>query len=176
MKTPLYGIKGNDICLMSTIEIYTDGSSLGNGKKNAMAGVGVYFGKDDPRNVSEKLLGSEQTNNRAELTAILSAIKILNKDFKKYQLYKSIIIYSDSKYSIDCVTKWYKTWEKNSWKTKNKKEVKNQDIIKDILEEIKFYEHNLQFKYIKAHTGLSDKHSICNQYADELAVLGAKKN
>lgn len=29
--------------------IYTDGSSLGNGKVGARAGVGVYFGKDDPR-------------------------------------------------------------------------------------------------------------------------------
>lgn len=32
--------------------VYTDGSSRGNGKVGAMAGVGVYFGPNDPRFVS----------------------------------------------------------------------------------------------------------------------------
>jgi ribonuclease HI len=31
------------------LRIYTDGSSLGNGKRGATAGVGVYFGDGDPR-------------------------------------------------------------------------------------------------------------------------------
>jgi len=31
------------------LQVYTDGSSRGNGKAGAVAGVGVYFGKDDPR-------------------------------------------------------------------------------------------------------------------------------
>lgn len=31
------------------LRIYTDGSSLGNGKYGASAGVGVYFGEDDSR-------------------------------------------------------------------------------------------------------------------------------
>ena len=37
---------------------------------------GVYFGPDDPRNISERLEGSLQTNNRAELTAILKALDV----------------------------------------------------------------------------------------------------
>lgn len=32
-----------------TIRVWTDGSSLGNGKKGALAGVGVFFGVDDER-------------------------------------------------------------------------------------------------------------------------------
>ena len=33
--------------------VYTDGACSNNGKPYARAGYGVYFGKDDPRNVSE---------------------------------------------------------------------------------------------------------------------------
>lgn len=35
----------------STLHVYTDGSSRGNGKKGALAGVGVFFGDGDPRYV-----------------------------------------------------------------------------------------------------------------------------
>jgi ribonuclease HI len=31
------------------VRVYTDGSSRGNGKAGALAGVGVYFGDNDPR-------------------------------------------------------------------------------------------------------------------------------
>jgi ribonuclease HI len=35
-----------------TVKVWTDGSSRGNGRVGAIAGVGVYFGEDDPRQVS----------------------------------------------------------------------------------------------------------------------------
>ncbi|KAF9899292.1 hypothetical protein BX616_003120 [Lobosporangium transversale] len=54
--------------ISDAIVAYTDGSSLGNGKSNSRAGVGVFFGVNDPRNVSERLDGDLQTNQRAELT------------------------------------------------------------------------------------------------------------
>ena len=56
----------------TVIIAYTDGSCIGNGTSNARAGVGVYFGPGDDRNISERLEGSNQTNNRAELTVRLS--------------------------------------------------------------------------------------------------------
>lgn len=52
--------------------VWTDGSSINNGKPHARAGVGVYFGPDDSRNLSEPLEGSRQTNQRAEITVCLS--------------------------------------------------------------------------------------------------------
>jgi ribonuclease HI len=39
----------NLIFCSGPLKIYTDGSSLGNGKLGAVAGVGVYFGPNDPR-------------------------------------------------------------------------------------------------------------------------------
>nr|CAG8581856.1 5046_t:CDS:2 [Entrophospora candida]CAG8589968.1 12476_t:CDS:2 [Entrophospora candida] len=55
--------------------VWTDGSSRNNGKHNARAGIGVYWGDNDPRNLSERLPGYKQTNNRAEITAIIRALQ-----------------------------------------------------------------------------------------------------
>jgi ribonuclease HI len=58
---------GADMPVSDALVIYTDGSSLSNGKVGSQAGVGVFFGVDDPRNVSERLNSEPQTNQRAEL-------------------------------------------------------------------------------------------------------------
>ncbi|KAB8240450.1 hypothetical protein BDV35DRAFT_124093 [Aspergillus flavus] len=79
------------------LRIYTDGSSLKNGRALASAGVGVYFGPGDNRNVSEPLKGSRQTNQRAELTAILRALDIAPR-------HRDVTIFTDSQYAIKCVT------------------------------------------------------------------------
>jgi ribonuclease HI len=55
--------------------LYTDGACSGNGTANARAGYGVFFGSKDPRNVAAPLEGELQTNNRAELQAILVAVQ-----------------------------------------------------------------------------------------------------
>ena len=107
------------------LTIYTDGSSLRNGAAGARAGVGVYFGPGDSKNVSEALSGTRQTNQRAELTAVLRAIDIAPR-------HRAITIYTDSRYAIDCVTSWYKNWKRNGWVTANKKPVENRDLIQEI--------------------------------------------
>ncbi|TKR77050.1 hypothetical protein L596_018098 [Steinernema carpocapsae] len=53
--------------------VYTDGACSSNGRKNARAGYGVYWGDDHPDNVSKPLEGSVATNNRAELQAVVVA-------------------------------------------------------------------------------------------------------
>ena len=60
------------------IKVYTDGSCLKNGRQGAVAGIGVYFGRGDPRNISLPYL-NKPTNNRAEMTAILEAYKALGE-------------------------------------------------------------------------------------------------
>ena len=91
--------------------IFTDGACSNNGKSNAKAGFGVFFGEGDQRNVSEPVPSSyPQTNNVAELLAIEMALNILGPE------QKSAIIYSDSDYSIKCLTVWVQKWRKNNWK------------------------------------------------------------
>jgi len=146
--------------------IYTDGSSLGNGKKNAVAGVGVFFGFGDKRNVSEALQGTEQTNQRAELTAVLRALQIAPTKAEVH-------IYTDSRYSISCVTVWYQSWLKNGWQTSQQKPVTNKDLIQAILARINEREAvggKTFFNWIKGH---SDDPS--NVAADRLAVNAAER-
>lgn len=109
------------------IRIYTDGSSLSNGRANAWGGVGVYFGPSDRRNISEPLEGVKQTNQRAELMAMVRALEVAPKDRK-------IVLVSDSKYSIDCVTDWFHNWQRNNWINSSKKAVENRDLVQKILD------------------------------------------
>ncbi|KAI9836273.1 MAG: hypothetical protein M1819_001610 [Sarea resinae] len=147
------------------LRIFTDGSSLGNGARGAIAGVGVYFGADDERNVSEALAGPRQTNQRAELTAILRALDIAPR-------HRSVTIFTDSKYAIDCVTVWYINWRRNNWQTAAKKPVENRDLVESILtkiEERNALKVETKFEWLKGHADHAG-----NIAADRLAVDGAR--
>ena len=106
----------NNNTIFNNINIYTDGACINNGKKNAKAGIGIYI--SDDFTISEKLIGLP-TNQRAELYAILKELLIID-----ILNYKNINIYTDSMYSINCITKWVKGWKKNDWKDSKKKMLK----------------------------------------------------
>lgn len=147
------------------LRIYTDGSSLANGKVGSRAGVGVYFGPGDPRNVSERLQGEPQTNQRAELMAILRALE-------KSPLAEPVQIISDSQYSINCVTQWAHGWKLKGWLTATGEKVKNQDIIRAVLDKMGERTRSAgatTFQWVKGHST-----DVGNQAADRLAVAGAK--
>ena len=117
-----------------------------------------------PRNVSEALKGSRQTNQRAELTAISRALDIAPR-------HRQATIYTDSKYAIDCVTNWYVKWKQNGWVNAKGKPVENQDLIKGIREYIEEREMlgvGTWFVWVKGHA--NDEGNIA---ADRLAVDGA---
>ena len=106
------------------INVFTDGACSNNGKQNAKAGIGVFFEENDPRNVSRRVDG-KQTNNTAELTAIVVVFDILREDIEQG---KNIIIHSDSEYSINCMTKWGVKWAQDNW---SKKTIKNLELVKE---------------------------------------------
>ncbi|OKL59188.1 hypothetical protein UA08_05883 [Talaromyces atroroseus] len=148
------------------LRIYTDGSSLGNGSKIAQAGVGVYFGPNDTRNVSEPLKGTRQTNQRAELTAIIRALEIAPR-------HRPVTVVTDSRYAIDCVTNWFRKWIRNNWLTSDNKPVENKDLIQSIL--VKINERDslkvtTTFEWVKGHN-----RDPGNEEADKLAVDGARR-
>lgn len=149
------------------IVVYTDGSSLGNGRAGAVAGVGVYFGPRDHRNVSEALRGDRQTNQRAELTAVARALDHIAID-------RAAEIVTDSNYSIKCLTEWCNKWMQNNWRNAAGKPVENRDLIEPIVARIR--ERNLcraetKFRWIKGHAN-----DAGNVAADELAVLGSRNS
>jgi ribonuclease HI len=153
--------------IKTELSVYVDGSCKGNGKPNAKSGIGIYFGKKDPRNVSAFLKGKVHTNNIAELTAILVVLKIIYKTEDENN--RNYIICTDSQYSISCVTQWIHKWKANGWKTADKKTVQNQELIQSIYEMLMKLKE-VTFKHIKAHTNKNDEDSIGNRMADTLAV------
>jgi len=103
-----------------------------------------------------------QTNQRAELKALDYAIRYLAKERKKGA------IYTDSKYSIDCITKWASSWEKRGWKKAEGGPVLHLDIIKPL---VGIYRElpGVTIHHVAAHTGKSDEHSLGNALVDQLA-------
>ena len=85
----------------------------------------------------------------------------------------TVQIFSDSQYSINCVTQWAIGWKKKGWKTANGDDVKNQDIIRvllDKMDERAKVGANTLFQWVKGHA--TDKGNVA---ADRLAVAGAKR-
>ncbi len=137
-------------------KIYTDGACSGNPGKGGWAAI-ILDGKNQ-LNISGG--ESKTTNNRMELMAPIMALKkIKNKS--------EIIIYTDSRYVKDGITGWIKKWKINDWKGSNKKPVKNKDLWIKLDNCCK--KHNINWKWIKAHSG-----NKFNDLADELAVLKTK--
>ena len=91
--------------------VYTDGACSNNGKIGAKAGIGVYFGEDDKRNVSESIPG-KQTNNTAELNALIQTYAIIENDIING---KKVAIVSDSTYAIKCVSTYGEKCEGKNW-------------------------------------------------------------
>lgn len=153
--------------MTSDYYVYTDGACVNNGQENAMAGMGIYFGDDDPRNVSKRVVG-KQSNNTAELGAIIEAYTIIKDDVENG---KVVTIVSDSIYAIRCVTTYGEKCAAKGWSA----DIPNKDMVKRAYELYRrnspFAEHRIFFKHIKAHTGKDDVHSLGNENADRLANM-----
>ena len=141
--------------------LYTDGACSKNGSKDARAGYGIFFGVNDSRNVSKRISG-KQTNNTAELTAIIKTYKIIKSDLK---MGKKIAIVSDSIYAIRCATTYGKKCHSQKWID----DIPNKELVKRAYKIYKRYP-NVQFIHCRAHTKNTDAHTIGNDWADKLAT------
>jgi ribonuclease HI len=148
------------------MRVFTDGSCTSNGRKGAKAGFAAWF-PDHPSWSSAFRVpdDQDQTNNRAELSAIQLAVKTLED---RGEIDSDLVIYSDSEYSINCLTSWLPGWMSRGWKTAAGKDVLHQDLIKDITSRLsKFKSH--RFVHVKAHTGGLDDLSKQNAVVDKMA-------
>lgn len=140
------------------IKIYTDGSSLGN---PGQGGYGVVVVEGEK--IVKEFGGYERqtTNNRMELMAVIEALEYINKHYKG----KKVSICADSAYVLGGVTTWIHNWEKNGWRTANKKEVLNQDLWKELIAFVREFKGDLSWQKVKGHDG-----HIHNERADFLAT------
>jgi ribonuclease HI len=134
--------------------IFTDGGCKSNGKKNAKAAYSVLFTKDPDSpffcfNKTKSL--SDPSNNKAELYGIKVVFKTISENIDLFKK-RNIIICTDSMYSIKCIETWSKNWEKNNWKNSKGEDVKNQDIIKEILEYKENLSISVSLKHVFSHT------------------------
>ena len=140
------------------IKIYTDGACVGNPGPGGWAAIIIQESNKIEIFGGEKLT----TNNRMELTAAIKALEYcLEKETKQLSL-KEVKIYTDSNYLKDGITVWIKNWEKNNWKTADKKNVKNVDLWKKLKELTKITQ--IEWYWIKGHS-----QNPMNELADKLA-------
>jgi ribonuclease HI len=146
------------------IRVFTDGSCINNGKKHSRGGYAVVY----PERLSDSWgdilppTGS-QTNQTAELTAIYEGLRAIPSKSDV-----TVHLYTDSEYSINCITKWVTGWKKRDWKTADGKPVVHRELIEKILDELKQFAGHV-VTHVKAHTGGADEESRYNQMADDLA-------
>lgn len=135
----------------TTVNIYTDGGCRGNPGPGGW-GVLLISGTAE-----KELWGSEAdtTNNRMELTAVISALKAL----KRPVIAK---IHTDSKYVQQGISTWIHNWKKNGWKTASKQPVKNVDLWQELDNLSRL--HQLEWLWVKGHAGHPE-----NERADMLA-------
>ncbi|GAO39211.1 ribonuclease H [Sphingomonas changbaiensis NBRC 104936] len=138
------------------VEIATDGACKGNPGPGGWGAV-LRFGSTE-----KDLSGGEPdtTNNRMELTAAIEALNALKRPCR-------VKLSTDSRYVMDGLTKWLKGWQKNGWKTADKKPVKNADLWQALIAAAA--PHRIEWTWVKGHAGHPD-----NERADKLASDAAR--
>ena len=140
------------------INIYTDGSCFGNPGPGGWAAIIIL------ENSRKEIFGGEKltTNNRMELTAAIKALEHCDANENEQLTLKEIKIYTDSTYVKDGINNWINKWEKNNWKTADKKNVKNVDLWKRLKELTQ--SKQIEWFWVKGHSD-----NPMNDLADSLA-------
>ncbi len=133
------------------VTIYTDGACSGNPGPGGWAAILFWNGEE------KELSGGEKptTNNRMELKAAIEGLNALKAE-------SSVILYTDSRYVMDGLTKWLPRWMANGWKTADKKPVKNEDLWRMLDEAAS--RHEVDWQWVAGHSGDEG-----NERADSLA-------
>ena len=143
---------------MKKVNIYTDGACSGNPGPGGWGAI-LRYGK-----VEREISGGEEhtTNNRMELTAVISALEALKEPCE-------VDLYSDSKYVVEAIEKgWAVGWRARGWKKADKKPALNPDLWERLLNLLE--KHKVNFIWIKGHNEHPE-----NERCDQLAVSEWKK-
>lgn len=140
--------------------VFSDGSSRGNPGPGGFGAVVVY---DD--SVFE-LGGGEAktTNNRMELTGVIEGLSFLQE--KKGE--GEVLVYTDSSYVVNGITKWIYGWQANGWKKQDGEKVLNEELWKKLLHFSKLFD--VSWKLLPGHSGI-----VGNERCDEIATSFADK-
>ena len=138
---------------MKKVEIYTDGACSGNPGAGGWGAVLKYGAH------TKELSGyeAETTNNRMELTAVISALEALKEPCE-------VTVTTDSRYVCDGISKgWARSWQAKGWKKSDGKPALNPDLWERLLRLTE--QHKVRFVWVKGHAGHPE-----NERCDRLAV------
>ena len=151
--------------LNADIQIYCDGACSPNPGKSG-TGLALYQqGKVSA--LYYGLYNANGTNNTPELNGMLMPFKLAQK---KLQTTSKVQILSDSKYSIDCITKWARGWQAKGWTRGKGEEIKNVELIKECFALYQALKSQLILSHVKGHANIEG-----NELADRMAVLARKQ-
>ena len=152
-----------------TLDIYTDGGCSGNPGPGGWAYV-IIQKTGQSESICREEWGGEKntTNNRMELIAVISALQYL-KAQKSLGLGGNsqqgqslcITVHTDSQYVQKGITEWIRNWKRNSWRTKDKKPVKNKDLWLEL--DMLAGEFSVKWEWIQGHAG-----NTYNEHCDSL--------
>lgn len=137
------------------VEIFTDGSCLGNPGPGGYGAIMRY--RQHEKTFSEGYFLT--TNNRMELMAAIVALEALKE-------HCDVVLSTDSQYVRQGITQWIHNWKKRCWKTAEKKPVKNVDLWKRL--DAALGQHEIKWEWVKGHAGHPE-----NERCDELARAAA---
>ena len=149
------------------IQVFLDGSALGNGKANAKAGYAAVFVEHPELTLAEHLSyvnGHAPTNNRAEYMALIRALEVAPPGI-------AMKAYTDSMLLFNTITKWIPAWKRKGWRKADGSPVMNIDLVQKL--DILKTQRKLTMQHVAAHTGKQDFLSVWNDKADRLAKAAA---
>lgn len=141
--------------MLKQIDLFTDGSCLGNPGPGGYGAVMVYGKHRKEISAGFRLT----TNNRMELMAAIMGLRTLNEPCQ-------VRLTTDSQYVRQGITQWIHNWKKRGWKTADKKPVKNVDLWKRL--DAALGQHEIKWEWVKGHAGHPE-----NERCDELARAAA---
>ena len=126
---------------MKTVTLYTDGACSGNPGPGGWGAILESMGQE------KEMSGGEvkTTNNRMELTAVITALAALKEPCE-------VTLTSDSKYVVDGITKgWAESWKRKGWIKGDKTPALNPDLWDALLTELA--RHKVEFVWVRGHAG-----------------------
>ncbi|MGE3747587.1 MAG: ribonuclease HI [Sphingomonadaceae bacterium] len=144
------------------VEIATDGACKGNPGPGGWGAL-LRFGDREM-----ELAGGETltTNNRMELMAAIRALQVLKKPCR-------VTLSTDSKYVMDGITKWIHGWQRNGWRTADKKPVKNADLWQELVAATA--PHNIRWEWVRGHNGHPENERVDVLASNEALKFSAQK-
>ena len=150
----------------TALKIYTDGGCSGNPGPGGWA----YIVVTDTFQ-GEKILARQwgavknTTNNRMELSAVIEALRALKA---MTGIPRKMAVYTDSQYVQKGITEWIFNWKRNSWRTSDKKPVKNQDLWMEL--DSLAGEFSITWEWVRGHSGI-EYNEQCDQMTQQAISL-----